>query len=95
MRLLCFFKTDTCSTYLFDDILGGLVDWVDVCCVVFKERSKALGYIESNISQSTKLVPTDEVAARRAPENVNQLRVSVVQCHNVKSHRKGNSEYKG
>jgi len=65
-----------------------------VCCksfvvvVMCQERSKALGYIESGMATAG-LKPMDDVEAQRAPDNVNQLCITVVQCKNVLSRRKG------
>lgn len=56
--------------------------------VLYQERSKALGYIESNVSTAG-LRPMDDREAQRAPDNVNQLCVTIVQCRNVQSRRKG------
>jgi len=56
--------------------------------VLYQERSKALGYIESNIT-SVGLMPMDDREALRAPDNVNQLCITIVQCKNVLSRRKG------
>lgn len=55
---------------------------------MYQERSKALGYIESNMG-SAGLKPMDEREAQRAPDNVNQLCISIAQCRNVLSRRKG------
>jgi len=58
--------------------------------VVCQERCKALGYIESNVSAAAELKPLDDREADRAPDNVNQLHITVVQCTDVMSRRKGN-----
>jgi len=55
---------------------------------MLQERSKALGYIESNVGTAG-LKPLNDIEAQRAPDNVNQLQVTIIQCKDVMSRRKG------
>lgn len=50
-----------------------------------------MGYIESNLLKSDLPLakPMDEMASKRAPDNINQLIVTVMQCTNVQSRRPG------
>jgi len=64
------------------------VNHVCAVYVVLQERSKALGYIDSNLATAG-LKPLDDREAQRAPDNVNQLQVTIIQCKNVMSRRKG------
>jgi len=59
-----------------------------VVVVAQQERSKALGYIESNVAMAG-LKPMDDREAQRAPDNVNQLSITITQCKDVLSRRKG------
>jgi len=56
--------------------------------MTLQERSKALGYIDSNVVTAG-LKPLDDREAQRAPDNVNQLQVTITQCRDVMSRRKG------
>jgi len=56
--------------------------------MVNQERSKALGYIESNVATAG-LQPMDDREAQRAPDNVNQLHIAITQCKDIYSRRKG------
>ncbi|RUS82637.1 hypothetical protein EGW08_009590 [Elysia chlorotica] len=51
---------------------------------LFKERTKALGYIMTNERMASQaLEALDETAMQRPPDNVNQLHVKVVRCHKL------------
>lgn len=58
---------------------------------MLQERTKAMGYVESNLLKAdhTAVVPLDDVARLRAPDNVNQLLVHVIGCSGIESRRKG------
>ncbi len=57
---------------------------------LYKERSKALGYLDSNIRTSEQaLQALDESAAQRPPDNVNELHVKIIRCHQLQGRRDG------
>ena len=58
-------------------------------CVI-QERSKALGYIESNVRTAEQaLEAMDENVAKRPPDNVNQLHIKVSRCVGLQPRREG------
>ncbi|GFN89784.1 protein fantom [Plakobranchus ocellatus] len=57
---------------------------MDQALRLFKERTKALGYIMTNERMASQaLEALDETAAQRPPDNVNQLHVKVIRCHKL------------
>lgn len=52
-----------------------------------------MGYVESNLLKAdhvtAAVVPLDDVARLRAPDNVNQLLVHIIGCSSIESRRKG------
>ena len=59
-------------------------------CVCVQERSKALGYIESNLRTTEQaLEAMDESVAKRPPDNVNQLHIKVSRCVRLQPRREG------
>ncbi|BFZ12751.1 hypothetical protein BsWGS_15789 [Bradybaena similaris] len=55
---------------------------------LYKERTKALGYIMTNERLVTQaLEALDEVAAMRPPDNVNEMHVKVIRCSKLQSRR--------
>nr|KAG5707913.1 hypothetical protein BaRGS_031644 [Batillaria attramentaria] len=55
---------------------------------LYKERTKALGYLTANQMQATEtLQALDETAARRPMENVNELHIKIIKCAKLKSRR--------
>lgn len=56
----------------------------------FQERSKALGYIESNTRLAGQAVTAmDELAAKRPADNINELHIKLTRCNELKSRREG------
>ncbi|XP_013398857.1 protein fantom isoform X2 [Lingula anatina] len=76
-------------------LLYGTLDyWVrlkvpmDQALRLYKERTKALGYIESNVrATETALKTLDDSSVNRAEDNVNELHVKVLKCTGVKARR--------
>lgn len=61
---------------------------MDQALRLFKERTKALGYIMTNERMASQaLEALDETAAQRPPDNVNQLHVKVIRCHKLMCRR--------
>lgn len=57
---------------------------------LFKERTKALGYIDSNIHATQQaLQALDENVAKRPPDNVNQLSIKLIRANDVLPRREG------
>ncbi|KAK2187638.1 hypothetical protein NP493_159g03000 [Ridgeia piscesae] len=57
---------------------------------LYKERSKALGYIESNTRLAQQAVTAmDEMAAKRPVDNINELHIQIIKCDELKSRREG------
>lgn len=52
---------------------------------------KALGYVESNMRTDSQpqLTALDDTAARRAPDNINELTVDIIGCKGVKARQRG------
>lgn len=56
---------------------------------LYKERTKALGYINANNQSTMKaLKALDEVAAMRPADNINQLHIKIIRCIGLQAHRK-------
>ena len=54
----------------------------------FQERTKALGYMTSNIRGAEEtLQAMDETAAKRPPDNVNELHIRLFKCTGLKPRR--------
>ncbi|XP_052817311.1 protein fantom-like isoform X2 [Mya arenaria] len=61
---------------------------MDQALRLYKERTKALGYMTTNIRASDQaLQALDDEAARRPPDNVNELHIKVVRCSSLKARR--------
>ncbi|KAK2146667.1 hypothetical protein LSH36_590g01020 [Paralvinella palmiformis] len=57
---------------------------------LYKERSKALGYLQSNIRASDQaLEAMDEDAAKRPTDNMNHLHVKILRCASLVGRREG------
>ena len=57
---------------------------------LYKERSKALGYITSNTRTTEQTITAlDDAAAKRPDDNVNQLTVKVSRAANIQARREG------
>ncbi|KAL8619480.1 hypothetical protein ACOMHN_011831 [Nucella lapillus] len=61
---------------------------MDQALRLYKERTKALGYLTANDQQMKEAVKAlDEEAARRPMDNVNELHVKVIKCSKLKARR--------
>ncbi|XP_069113817.1 protein fantom-like isoform X2 [Argopecten irradians] len=61
---------------------------MDQALRLYKERTKALGYVTSNEKAATEaLHALDETAAKRPADNVNELHVKIIRCANLKPRR--------
>ncbi|XP_035828549.1 protein fantom isoform X2 [Aplysia californica] len=55
---------------------------------LYKERTKALGYIMANERMATQaLEALDETAAQRPPDNVNEMHIKVIRCSKLQPRR--------
>ena len=53
-----------------------------------QERTKALGYMSTNMRAADEaLQAMDEEAARRPPDNVNELHIKLIRCSGLKARR--------
>ncbi|CAH1779675.1 unnamed protein product [Owenia fusiformis] len=75
--------------------LGTVEYWVrlrvpmDQALRLYKERTKALGYLATNLRTTEQaLEALDETAAQRPSDNVNQLQIKVIRCAGIKARRK-------
>lgn len=73
---------------------GTLEYWVrlrvpmDQALRLYKERTKALGYVTTNIRATDQaLEALDEAAAKRPPDNVNDLHIKLIRCTSLKPRR--------
>lgn len=56
---------------------------------LYKERTKALGYIMANNQNKVKVPKAmDEVAAMRPADNINQLHIKIIRCIGLNTYRK-------
>ncbi|XP_060591570.1 protein fantom-like isoform X2 [Ruditapes philippinarum] len=61
---------------------------MDQALRLYKERTKALGYMSTNIRAANEsLQAMDEEAARRPPDNVNELHIKITRCSGLKARR--------
>ncbi|XP_021379189.1 protein fantom-like isoform X4 [Mizuhopecten yessoensis] len=61
---------------------------MDQALRLYKERTKALGYVTSNEKAATEaLQALDETAAKRPADNVNELHVKILRCSDIKPRR--------
>ncbi|XP_060079479.1 protein fantom-like isoform X2 [Ylistrum balloti] len=61
---------------------------MDQALRLYKERTKALGYVTSNEKAATEaLQALDETAVKRPADNVNELHVKILRCANLKPRR--------
>ncbi|XP_076449555.1 protein fantom-like isoform X2 [Babylonia areolata] len=61
---------------------------MDQALRLYKERTKALGYLSANERQMKEnLQALDEEAARRPMDNVNELHIKIIKCSKLKSRR--------
>ena len=59
-------------------------------CLIPQERTKALGYLDTNQRAAGEaLKALDEAAAMRPPDNVNELHIKVIRCSKLKARRGG------
>ncbi|XP_064640394.1 protein fantom-like isoform X3 [Lineus longissimus] len=63
---------------------------MDQALRLYKERTKALGYITSNLKATDQaLQALDETARGRPTDNVNEMHVKLIRCTGVKARREG------
>ncbi|XP_053402324.1 protein fantom-like isoform X7 [Mercenaria mercenaria] len=61
---------------------------MDQALRLYKERTKALGYMSTNIRAANEaLQALDEEAAKRPPDNVNELHIKLIRCTGLKARR--------
>ncbi|XP_052231915.1 protein fantom-like isoform X2 [Dreissena polymorpha] len=61
---------------------------MDQALRLYKERTKALGYMTTNIRAADQaLQALDDEAARRPPDNVNELHIKLIRCTHLKARR--------
>ncbi|KAL4234620.1 Protein fantom [Mactra antiquata] len=61
---------------------------MDQALRLYKERTKALGYVSTNIRAADQaLQALDEAAAKRPPDNVNELHIKLVRCTGLRARR--------
>ncbi|PVD20902.1 hypothetical protein C0Q70_19065 [Pomacea canaliculata] len=61
---------------------------MDQALRLYKERTKALGYLSANKVQAEEVLQAlDEKAARRPLDNINELHIKVISCAKLKSRR--------
>lgn len=78
--------TCTCVFYMYLCLCFNLA--LMTVYMYVQERSKALGYIDSNLRGTEQVLEAlDEEVAKRPPDNINQLRIKLSRCTGVQARR--------